>query len=470
MRLYNTLTRSEETFTPAGGNTVRMYTCGPTVYARGHIGNFRTFVCIDVLRRTLKYLLGHDVRHVMNFTDVDDRTIVGAQKAGMDLRVYTDQYIAAFREDARAIGLEDVEENPRATDEANLRAMAELLHALARNGHSYVSDGSIYFKISTMPGYGRLAHLDKEGMKDGARIDSDNYAKDDARDFVLWKAGKPGEPSWDVVDPPGRPGWHLECSAMALRLLGEPPIDIHSGGIDLIFPHHENEIAQSEGATKKPFARFWVHVEHLLVDDEKMSKSLENTYTIPDIVARGYRASALRYLLLSSHYRKQLNFTWESLAQAEESLRRLTDFLARLDTLTAGGSHPEMAARVEEGRKAFASAMQDDLNTAAALGAIFELVRSLNSAADAGELGKDDVPAIREAFEGFDRVLGVLSLRRAEDEQPPVPVEEIRRLIEERNAARRRRDFGEADRIRDGLMVRGVLLEDSAGGTRWKRK
>ena len=470
MRLYNTLTRSEETFTPAGGNTVRMYTCGPTVYARGHIGNFRTFVCIDVLRRTLKYLLGHDVRHVMNFTDVDDRTIVGAQKAGMDLRVYTDQYIAAFREDARALGLEDVEENPRATDEANLRAMAELLHALARNGHSYVSDGSIYFKISTMPGYGRLAHLDKEGMKDGARIDSDNYAKDDARDFVLWKAGKPGEPSWDVVDPPGRPGWHLECSAMALRLLGEPPIDIHSGGIDLIFPHHENEIAQSEGATKKPFARFWVHVEHLLVDDEKMSKSLENTYTIPDIVARGYRASALRYLLLSSHYRKQLNFTWESLAQAEESLRRLTDFLARLDTLTAGGSHPEMAARVEEGRKAFASAMQDDLNTAAALGAIFELVRSLNSAADAGELGKDDVPAIREAFEGFDRVLGVLSLRRAEDEQPPVPVEEIRRLIEERNAARRRRDFGEADRIRDGLMVRGVLLEDSAGGTRWKRK
>ena len=470
MRLYNTLTRSEETFTPAGGNTVRMYTCGPTVYARGHIGNFRTFVCIDVLRRTLKYLLGHDVRHVMNFTDVDDRTIVGAQKAGMDLRVYTDQYIAAFREDARALVLEDVEENPLATDEANLRAMAELLHALARNGHSYVSDGSIYFKISTMPGYGRLAHLDKEGMKDGARIDSDNYAKDDARDFVLWKASKPDEPSWDVVDPPGRPGWHLECSAMALRLLGEPPIDIHSGGIDLIFPHHENEIAQSEGATKKPFARFWVHVEHLLVDDEKMSKSLENTYTIPDIVARGYRASALRYLLLSSHYRKQLNFTWESLAQAEESLRRLTDFLARLDTLTASGSHPEIAARVEEGRKAFAAAMQDDLNTAAALGAIFELVRSLNSAADAGELGKGDVPAIREAFEGVDRVLGVLSLRRAEDKQPPVPVEEIQRLIEERNAARRRRDFGEADRIRDGLMERGVLLEDSAGGTRWKKR
>jgi cysteinyl-tRNA synthetase len=321
-----------------------------------------------------------------------------------------------------------------------------------------------------MADYGRLAHLDKEGMKDGARIDSDNYAKDDARDFVLWKASKPGEPTWDVVDPPGRPGWHLECSAMALRLLGEPPIDIHSGGIDLIFPHHENEIAQSEGATNKPFSRFWMHVEYLLVNAEKMSKSLGNTHTIPDIVALGYRPSAVRYLLLSSHYRKQLNFTWESLAQAEESLRRLTDFLARLDVVTAGGPHPEIAARVEAGRDAFAAAMRDDLNSAGALGAIFELVRSLNFAADAGELGTGDVPAIREAFEGFDRVLGVLSLRRAEDERPPVPLDEIDRLIEERNAARRRRDFGEADRIRDGLLERGVLLEDSAAGTRWKKK
>jgi cysteinyl-tRNA synthetase len=470
MRLYNTLTRSEETFAPSGGNTVRMYTCGPTVYARGHIGNFRTFVCVDVLRRTLKYLLGHDLRHVMNFTDIDDRTIVGARQAGMDLREYTEQFITAFREDALALGLEQVEENPRATDEANLRAMADLVNALTKNGHTYVSDGSVYFKISTMPDYGRLAHLDKDGMKDGARVDSDNYAKEDARDFVLWKASKPGEPSWDLVDPPGRPGWHLECSAMALRLLGEPPIDIHAGGIDLIFPHHENEIAQSEGATNKPFSRFWVHVEHLFVENEKMSKSLGNTHTIPEIVARGYRASAVRYLLLSSHYRKQLNFTWESLAEKEQSLRRLTDFLARLDTITASGSRPEIAARVEEGRAAFTAAMRDDLNTAGALGAMFELVRSLNSAADAGELGKGDVPVIRDAFDGFDRVLGVLSLRKAEDEQPPVPVEEIERLIEERHAARRRRDFGEADRIRNGLLERGVILEDSAAGTRWKRK
>jgi cysteinyl-tRNA synthetase len=469
MRLYNTLTRTEEDFAPTTDNTVRMYTCGLTVYARGHIGNFRTFVCVDVLRRTLKYLAGHNVRQVLNYTDIDDRTIVGAQKAGMDLRTYTEQYIAQFREDARALGLEDVEESPRATEEANLRAMAALIKALTANGHTYVSDGSIYFKISTLPGYGKLAHLDPAGMKDGARVDADTYAKDDARDFVLWKASKPGEPSWDLVDPPGRPGWHLECSAMALRLLGDPPIDIHAGGIDLIFPHHENEIAQSEGATNKPFSRFWFHTEYLLVEGEKMSKSLGNTHTVPDLVARGHRASAVRYLLLSSHYRKQLNFTWAGVTQAEESLTRLTDFLARLSSVK-GGAHPEIAARVEQGRTAFADAMKDDLNTAGALGAIFELVKALNSAIDAGELGEGDVPVVRDAFDGFDRVLGVLSLRRAEDEQPPVPLEEINRLIEERHAARRRRDFGEADRIRDGLLERGVLLEDSSGGTRWKRK
>src|SRR3990172_5756861 len=333
LRLYNTLTRREEPFEPGTDGTVRMYACGPTVYARGHIGNFRTFVCVDVLRRTLKYVLGDQVRHVMNFTDVDDRTIEGAAKAGLDLRAHTDQYIAAFCEDARALGLEQVEDNPRATDEANLRAMADLVAALAKNGHTYLSDGSIYFKISTLANYGRLARLDQEGMKPGARVDADSYAKEDARDFVLWKAARPGEPTWDVVDPPGRPGWHLECSAMALRLRGEPPIDIHSGGIDLIFPHHENEIAQSEGATGRQFSRFWVHVEHLLVDAAKMSKSLGNTYTIPDIVAKGFRPSALRYLLLSSHYRKQLNFSWAGLGQAEEALRRLTDCLARLDAV-----------------------------------------------------------------------------------------------------------------------------------------
>jgi cysteinyl-tRNA synthetase len=473
MRLYNTLTRSEEEFAPGPGNTVRMYTCGLTVYARGHIGNFRTFVCTDVLRRTLKYLQGYRVRHVMNFTDVDDRTIAGAQKAGMDLRAYTDQYIAAFREDARALGLEQVEDTPRATDEANLRAMADMIAALDRNGHTYRSDGSIYFKISTLPGYGKLARLDHEGMKDGARVDSDSYAKEDARDFVLWKGHRDGEPAWEFPEmgiAPGRPGWHIECSAMALRLLGESPIDIHAGGIDLIFPHHENEIAQSEGATRKPFSRYWVHVEYLIVDEQKMSKSLGNTYTIPDVVAKGFRPSAVRYLLLSAHYRKQLNFTWASLGQAEEALRRLTDFLVRLDSVTRDGSHADVAARVDEAKRQFGDAVRDDLNTAASLGAIFELVRAINFAIDAGQIGTGDLPVIREAFDHFDSVLGVLSLRRAEDDRPPVPLDEIERAIDERLAARRRRDFAEADRIRDGLAAHGVLLEDGPGGTRWKRK
>ena len=472
MRLYNTLTRSEQPFEPLDGKTVHMYTCGLTVYARGHIGNFRTFICVDVLRRTLKYLLGYDVRQVMNFTDVDDRTIVGATNAKMDLRSYTDQYIAAFREDTKALGLEPVEENPRATDEANLDAMARMIAELEKNGHTYVSDGSVYFKISTLPNYGKLAHLDHEGMKPGARVDTDNYAKDDARDFVLWKGQREGEPSWTFPQyhvGAGRPGWHLECSAMARRLLGDT-IDIHAGGIDLIFPHHENEIAQSEGATGKEFSRFWFHVEYLIVDEQKMSKSLGNTYTIPDVVAKGFRPSAVRMLLLSAHYRKQLNFTWDSLTSYEESLRRLTDFLARLDAIKTPGAHEAIVARVEDARKAFTDAMLDDLNTAGALGAIFELVRSLNSSIDAGEVGTGDVPVIRHAFETFDKVLGIISLRTAEDERPPVPVDEIERLIEERGAAKRRRDFATADKIREDLSARGVLLEDSAGGTRWKRK
>ena len=470
MRLYNTLTRREESFAPAAGNTVRLYACGLTVYARGHIGNFRAFVCVDVLRRTLKYLQGHEVRQVVNFTDVDDRTILGAQKAGMDLRAYTEQFIVAFHDDWRALGLEPVEEEPRATDPVNIGAMADLIAALTKNGHTYTSDGSIYFRIASMPDYGKLAHLDHEGMKDGARVDADNYTKDNARDFVLWKAAKPGEPTWTEVDPPGRPGWHLECSAMALRLLGEPPIDIHAGGIDLVFPHHENEIAQSECATGKQFSRFWFHVEYLLVDDEKMSKSLGNTYTVPDVMAKGYRASALRYLLLSSHYRKQLNFTWESLQAMEKALQRIMALVSRLDDVKTPGSHAGVQAKLSEAREAFAAALRADLNTAGALGAMFELVTTMNSAIDAGELGVDDVPKVRAAFDDFDRVLGVLSLRRAEDAQPPLPVEEIERRIDERHAAKRRRDFAAADRIRNELAAQGILLEDTPSGTKWKRK
>jgi cysteinyl-tRNA synthetase len=470
MRLFNTLTRQVEEFVPLRDQTVRMYTCGLTVYARGHIGNFRTFVSVDVLRRALKYVAGYQMHHVMNFTDVDDKTIVGAAKAGLPLREYTDQYIQAFREDAAALGIEPVEDTPRATDDANLVAMADMINALGQRGHTYSSDGSIYFKIATLPSYGKLARLDHEGIQAGARIDSDEYDKESARDFVLWKATKPGEPTWDVGCGPGRPGWHIECSAMALRLLGESPIDIHTGGVDLVFPHHENEIAQSEGATGKEFSRFWVHVEHLLVDNQKMSKSAGNFYSVQDVLDKGFRLSALRYILLSAYYRKQLNFTWIGLEQAEESLRRITDFLGRVEALASGPAHDAVTARVKEGVEAFDAALRDDLNTAAGLGAIFDLIRALNISMDNKQVGKGDAPEIIAAFDHFDRVLGVLSLRRAEDATPPIPQAEIDAAIQARQDARRKRDFGEADRIRQDLLAKGVILEDGPQGTRWKRK
>ncbi len=479
MRLYNTLTRREEDFQPSEDGVVRMYSCGLTVYSRGHIGNFRTFVCVDVLRRALEHHCGWRVRQVMNFPDVDDRTIAGAQKVGMPLREYTNQFIDAFLKDAEVLGLEPVEERPRATDEANLRAMNDLVEALEQKGHTYRSDGSIYYKISTFPTYGQLALLDEAGIKPGARVDSDNYDKENARDFVLWKATRPDEPTWDYGIGPGRPGWHLECSAMALRLLGNPPIDIHAGGVDLIFPHHSNEIAQSEGATGKQFARFWFHVEHLKLEQEKMSKSLGNVFNVQDVVDRGYRPSALRYLLLSSKYRTQLKFSWASLDQSEEAVRRLSDFLARLDTIAAapssagqGSSHPAgaVADRLTQARGDFGRMIEEDLNTAGALGVLFDLVRALNTAIDNGEVTAADVPQIRSAFDGFDRVLGVMELRRAEDRRTGMPAEEIERKIEERNAARRRRDFASADRIRQELLAAGIILEDSPTGTRWKHK
>ena len=481
MRLFNTLTRQEEDFAPARDNTVRMYTCGLTVYARGHIGNFRTFVALDVLRRALKCQHGFQVRQVMNFTDVDDRTIAEAVKAGVPLREYTDRFIEVFRKDAQALGLEAPEETPRATDDSNIAAMGETIKALERNGHTYQSEGSIYFRIATFPDYGKLARLDHAGIKSGARIDSDKYDKENARDFVLWKATKPGEPTWDPGVGAGRPGWHIECSAMALRLLGEPPIDLHAGGVDLIFPHHENEIAQSEGATGRQFSRFWVHVEHLLIDEEergpeKMSKSLGNVYNLQDIVDHGFRPSALRFLYLGVHYRKQLRFSWNAMAQAEEALRRLTDFFARVETLKSkpstgvAAASDAIAQRLSEARTSFANYIADDLNTSGALAVVFDLVREVNTAIDAGEVSASGAASVLDTFADFDRVLGVLSLRRAEDERPPVPVEEIEQLIEARRQARLSRNFAEADRIRKDLDARGIVLEDAGTTTRWKPK
>jgi cysteinyl-tRNA synthetase len=474
MRLYNTLTRREEDFARPPDNLVRMYSCGLTTYARGHIGNFRTFVAVDILRRALKYHAGVAVRHVMNFTDVDDRTILESQKAGVPLREYTDRFVRAYLEDAAALGLEPVEENPRATDPENIEAMGATIKALDERGHTYRSDGSIYFKISTFPEYGKLARLDASGIKTGARVDSDKYDKENARDFVVWKATKPDEPTWDPGIGPGRPGWHIECSAMALRLLGPPPIDIHAGGVDLIFPHHENEIAQSEGATGRQFARVWMHVEHLMIEEDgksdKMSKSLGNVYNLQDIVDRGFRPSALRYLYLGVHYRKQLRFSWAAMAQAEEALRRLTDFLARLDSLPARPENSAIATKLADTRKAFGEHIDADLNTAAALGEVFDLVRALNAAIDAGEVGAADAARIRETFDSFDRILGVLSLRKAEDERPPVPIDEIERRIAARRDARLSRNFAEADRIRKDLEALGIVLEDTGSTTRWKRK
>ncbi len=483
MRLFNTLTRREEDFTPADGQTVRMYACGLTVYARGHIGNFRTFVALDVLRRALEFN-GYAVQQVRNYTDVDDRTIVESIKAAQPLREYTQQFVDAFEADSAALGLEPVEFSPRATD--HIPGMAAMIHALEQNGHTYTSDGSIYFKISTFPEYGKLARLDHGGIKSGARVDSDKYEKEDARDFVLWKAAKAGEPSWEPALPAGRPGWHIECSAMAAELLGELPIDIHGGGVDLIFPHHENEIAQAEGASKRQFSRFWVHVEHLMIENEspdavergaeKMSKSLGNVYNLEDVVSQGFRPSALRYLYLGTHYRKQLKFSWTLLAQAEEALKRITDFLARLDPLGSAGDtgraavSAATAARLDEASHAFGEHIRADLNTAAALGVVFDLVRALNSSIDAGDLHAADATAVRAAFARFDRVLGVLALRRSEDERPPVPVVEIDQLIQARRAARASRNFADADGIRKDLESRGILLEDTAAGTRWKRK
>jgi cysteinyl-tRNA synthetase len=464
LKLTNTLGGAKETFEPLESGHARMYTCGLTVYDRGHIGNFRTFVAQDVLRRYLKYK-GFRVTQVMNFTDVDDKTIAGALAAGLPLREYTDKYIEYFYEDVDSLKIERAEHYPRATDPEYLEAMVDLVKRLEERGHTYQSDGSIYFRISTLPSYGKLSRIDLEGMKSGARVDSDEYSKDDVRDFVLWKGPRENEPCWDTAIGPGRPGWHLECSAMGMKLLGES-FDLHGGGVDLIFPHHENEIAQSEGATGKPFVRYWIHPEFLLVEGEKMAKSKGNQFTVRDLVDEGYPPVAIRHLLLSAHYRKQLNFSREGIRQAEQAIRRVDDLLVRLREVSAEGP---LSAGIEDitrqARERFEAAMDDDLNTSAALGVLFDLVKEGNIALSSSSLTREDASEIAGTIERMNTVFGVF-----EQTEAMILDADVEKLITERRDARSRRDFARADTIRDQLDAQGIVLEDTPAGTRWRRK
>jgi cysteinyl-tRNA synthetase len=476
IRFHNTLGGKIEAFAPQKGDGVRMYTCGPTVYDYAHIGNYRTFIFQDVLRRFLK-LRGFKMKHVMNLTDVDDRIIANAAAAGVGIRDYTEKFVQAFFDDCKTLSIETPEHWIRATD--HIEDMVKLIERLQEKTYTYPSEGSVYYRIAKFPRYGRLSNIDVTGIQAGARVDVDRYEKESARDFALWKAPKPGEHFWETAIGKGRPGWHIECSAMAMKYLGET-LDIHTGGIDLAFPHHENEIAQSEAATGKPFVRYWMHAEHLLVEGEKMSKSLGNFFTLRDLFAKGYKPSALRFALASVPYRKQLNFTFDGLQQAVSSVERLRNFAARLaQGKFPAGKQKGMAARVTEAAEEFDAGLSDDLNTARALAAAFDLLRETNIAMDKGEFRQGDVAAAQEFLANFDRVFAVMEDNDAEklralgfgSDGGGLSDAEIERLIAERQAARQRRDFAASDRIRKELADRGILIEDSKDGSvRWKRK
>jgi cysteinyl-tRNA synthetase len=476
IRFHNTLTNRLEPLQPLHKDEVRIYTCGPTVYDYAHIGNFRTFVFQDILRRFL-HSRGLTVLQVMNLTDVDDRIIQNAAAAGMSIRDYTEKYIQAFLDDMKALHLEMPEEVVRATD--HIEDMVDLILRLREKGITYTSEGSIYYRISQFPSYGKLSKIDLAGMKSGARVDNDRYEKDDARDFALWKAPKAGEHFWETRIGAGRPGWHIECSAMAMKYLGET-LDIHTGGIDLAFPHHENEIAESEAATGRPFAKLWLHAEHLIIDGEKMSKSLGNFFTLRDLFAKGQKPSTIRYLLLSVPYRRQLNFTADSVKQAENSVERLRNFLARLkNERFSAGSNPKMEERAKQALADFDAGLADDLNTAVALASIFDLVRDVNTAMDRGEFLQQDAAPMVAAMEKFDVILAVLAdddeekLRQLgfSPELPRLTAEQIEALIEERKAAKKRRDFKRSDEIRRQLTNSGIIVEDTRDGSvRWKYK
>jgi cysteinyl-tRNA synthetase len=492
LRLYNTLSSRIEEFRPLRDNEVRMYACGPTVYDYGHIGNFRTFIAVDLLRRFLRQS-GYKVRHVMNITDVDDRIIRNAARDGVSVQQYTAKYEKVFLEDSALIGIEQPT-LVRATE--HIGEMAEFVAKLVEKGVAYrTDDGSYYFRIAKFPQYGKLSKKDFSGMLDGARVDVDEYDKDSARDFALWKSPKPGEACWDTVIGRGRPGWHLECSVMSMKELGES-FDLHAGGEDLVFPHHENEIAQSESLTGKPFAHFWFHARFLLVEGEKMSKRLGNFFTLRDLVLKGYKPSAIRYLLMSVPYRNQLNFTFDGLKQAAVSVERLRNFRLRL---SAGGfpagSDGEMQTLAAETVVRLRAALDDDLNTAQAQAALFEMVRQANAAFDTGSVKKDDVAPLLAALDKFDEVFAVLDdddiakMKRvyewalAEGREKDISDElreairsgqlvdaNIEEKITEMKAARAARDFQRSDAIRAELTAAGISVEITKDGVRWRRR
>ena len=465
-KLTNTLTGEQEVFEPQDKETARMYTCGPTVYNFVHIGNLRTFVFQDILRRHLSSKW--NIRHVMNITDIDDKIIAGSIETGQDIKSYTTVYTTAFFEDCEKLRIQKPEIIAPATE--HIDEMIELVNRLLAAGYAYREGDSIYYRISRFPAYGRLSKLDKRELKVGARIDADEYEKEEPRDFVLWKAPKdPREPRWPAPFGEGRPGWHLECSAMAMKYLGDT-LDLHCGGIDLLFPHHENEIAQSEAATGHTFVRFWVHSEHLLVDGEKMAKSKGNFFTLRDLLDKGYDALAVRYLLVSVRYRKQLNFTLAGLKEAQAALDRIKEFLFRLKTAKLQpGNNAILAGRLAASREQFEAALDDDLNTSGALAAIFVLISDANIALEEGRLGEENRAEIQEWFKVIDARLGIVPAM-----EPPVlsdkEVEEIEAMVRRRNEARRTRDFALSDQIRRQLLDRGVVIEDTREGTRWRRK
>jgi cysteinyl-tRNA synthetase len=472
LKLYNTLTRALDHFEPLDPPKVRVYACGPTIYGHAHIGNFRSFTAFDVLNRYLRWR-GFQVTFVMNLTDVDDKTILAADEAGVTIERFTAPYGEAFLADARRIGIRDADRYPRAT--AHIEAMVGWVEQLVDKGFAYVTgDGSVYFNISSFPSYGSLSRVDTSAIRPGARVAMDEYDKNDARDFALWKAAKEEDErtgaAWDSPWGRGRPGWHLECSVMSISELGQT-LDIHLGGEDLVFPHHEDEIAQSEAVTGKPFVRYWMHVKHLMVEGTKMSKSLGNFYTVHDLLAEGTDPAALRHLLLSAHYRSELNFTRQGLESSSSAIQRLMDFKTRLEDGPQAGTSsdrlPDLSQRMVE---EFTAAMDDDLNTANALAVVFGFVRDVNSELDAHPgTGRSGRKAATDALESVDEVLRLVSLAERSASVDADLEAWVEARIAEREAARGRKDFAEADAIRDELQAAGILLEDSPQGTRWKR-